>query len=116
MGPSKPRRLRHKNEEPWLVLAAVASPKASINYLQEALQINPNSERAHKGMRWALSRQEKTQTQPSTPAPTPIVAPQPKRTIVTPIASPRDQVQQRSILVPWMAAAVFCSLNNRRLV
>lgn len=43
-------------EEPWLVLAAVASPQASIAYLQRALRINPNSPMAHKGMAWARKR------------------------------------------------------------
>jgi Tfp pilus assembly protein PilF len=39
-----------KNEESWLILAAVSSPNASIEYLKTALRINPNSERARKGM------------------------------------------------------------------
>jgi len=43
-------------EEPWLVLAAVASPQASIAYLQRALRINPNSPMAHRGMEWARKR------------------------------------------------------------
>ena len=43
-------------EDPWLILAAVASPRASVEYLQTALKINPNSERAHKGMEWATQR------------------------------------------------------------
>ena len=42
------------SEEAWLILAAVASPRASINYLEQALKINPNSQRAQKGMQWAL--------------------------------------------------------------
>lgn len=46
-------------EEPWLILAAISSPQASIAYLQRALQINPHSEAAVKGMQWALSRLEK---------------------------------------------------------
>lgn len=43
-------------EEPWLILAAISSPQASVAYLQRALQINPHSERAAKGMQWALNR------------------------------------------------------------
>jgi lipoprotein-anchoring transpeptidase ErfK/SrfK len=43
-------------EDPWLILAAVASPRASVEYLQTALKINPNSERAHNGMEWATQR------------------------------------------------------------
>jgi lipoprotein-anchoring transpeptidase ErfK/SrfK len=44
------------SEDAWLILAAVASPRASINYLQKALEINPNSQRAQRGMQWALER------------------------------------------------------------
>lgn len=43
-------------EDPWLILAAVASPKTSLEYIQKALQINPNSARARKGMQWAMQR------------------------------------------------------------
>ena len=48
-----------KNEESWLILAAVSCPNASIEYLQTALRINPYSERARKGMQWALERAQK---------------------------------------------------------
>lgn len=43
-------------EDPWLVLAAIASPRTSVEYIQKALKINPNSPRAHKGLEWAQSR------------------------------------------------------------
>lgn len=43
-------------EEPWLILAAVGSPRASVEYLERALQINPRSERARLGMHWAVDR------------------------------------------------------------
>lgn len=43
-------------EDAWLLLAGLASPKASLEFLQKALQINPNSERARKGMEWAMAR------------------------------------------------------------
>ena len=46
-------------EEPWLILAAVGSPRASVAYLERALRINPHSERARKGMHWAVSRLRK---------------------------------------------------------
>jgi lipoprotein-anchoring transpeptidase ErfK/SrfK len=47
-------------EEPWLILAAVGSPRASVAYLDRALKINPSSERARKGMHWAVGRLRKT--------------------------------------------------------
>jgi len=43
-------------EEPWLWMAAIASPRASLAYLQRALEINPDSEHARKGVQWALQR------------------------------------------------------------
>src|SRR5512141_1796418 len=45
-----------EKEDPWLFLAALASPRASISYLEKALKINPQSERARKGMHWAAGR------------------------------------------------------------
>jgi lipoprotein-anchoring transpeptidase ErfK/SrfK len=46
-------------EDPWLILATLSSPQASVAYLQRALEINPHSERAAKGMQWALERLSK---------------------------------------------------------
>jgi hypothetical protein len=55
--------LAPEREEPWLLLAAVANPQASVEYLKQALKVNPNSPRAQAGMEWALKRVEKaTQT------------------------------------------------------
>jgi len=45
-----------EREEPWLLLAAVSEPGESISFLQRALSINPTSERAARGMQWALAR------------------------------------------------------------
>ncbi len=53
-------------EDPWLWLAAVASPKASLSYLQRALQINPASSRARSGIHWALKRL-RTEPAPAVP-------------------------------------------------
>lgn len=57
------RRLAHQaaqlapnQEEPWLLLAAIAKPRASLAYLNQALEINPNSQRAKKGLKWAEER------------------------------------------------------------
>ncbi len=46
-------------EDPWLILASVASPRASVSFIERALQINPNSPRARRGMEWALKRLQK---------------------------------------------------------
>jgi lipoprotein-anchoring transpeptidase ErfK/SrfK len=47
-------------EDPWLLLAVVASPRASLAYLQRALQVNPTSRRARAGMHWAAARARKS--------------------------------------------------------
>ena len=51
-------------EEAWLILGAVSSPAASLAFIQRALEIDPRSERAIKGMQWALQR---LQEQPINP-------------------------------------------------
>ena len=37
-----------ENEEPWLILASIGTAKAKINYLQQALSINPSNEYARQ--------------------------------------------------------------------
>jgi lipoprotein-anchoring transpeptidase ErfK/SrfK len=49
-------QLAPQNEDPWLILAAVASPRESVDYIRKALQANPDSPRAKKGMEWAMHR------------------------------------------------------------
>ena len=49
-------RLDPKSEEAWLIIGAVSSPAASLAFIQRALEINPHSERAVKGMQWALQK------------------------------------------------------------
>ena len=53
-------RLAPNHEEPWLYLASVSSPEASIAYLRKALKINPTSNQAKKGMKWAIQRYRKS--------------------------------------------------------
>jgi lipoprotein-anchoring transpeptidase ErfK/SrfK len=43
-------------EEPWLIIAALATTRGSLEYLKRALEINPQSEHARKGMHWAIQR------------------------------------------------------------
>jgi lipoprotein-anchoring transpeptidase ErfK/SrfK len=80
-------------EDGWLWLAAVSGPQASLSYLQRALAINPDSQKARQGLKWAAERQRAAsaiansraatqphRTQPSQPAsvgtqPTPIGMP-----------------------------------------
>ncbi len=48
--------LAPQSEDPWLILAAVVDPRDSMNYIRKALEINPESPRAKKGMEWAAQR------------------------------------------------------------
>jgi len=55
--------LNPKLEEAWLILASVSDPKDSIKFLNHALEINPDCQKARKGMRWAASRLREIQQQ-----------------------------------------------------
>ncbi len=44
------------SEQPWLVLASLAAPQASVAYLKVALEKNPDSAAARQGMHWAIQR------------------------------------------------------------
>ena len=52
----KAAQLSPELEDAWLILASVSNPKASIKFLSRALEINPTSQRAKKGMAWAERR------------------------------------------------------------
>ncbi len=82
--------LAPEQEEPWLLLAALASPRASIAYLDRALELNPSSPRARQGMHWAITRYRKT------PLPT-----HPKRKLVTPGITPQALTRSRPAAGPW---------------
>lgn len=50
-------RLNPSSEQPWLIMASLASPDAAVAYLKIALEKNPQSAAARQGMQWALQRQ-----------------------------------------------------------
>jgi len=65
-------KMAPEHEEPWLYLASVSSPEASISYLKKALEINPTSRQAKKGMHWAIQRlrkSDRSRTPPKTELP-----------------------------------------------
>lgn len=62
--------LAPEREEPWLYMAVVAHPRASLAYLEHALQINPQSRSAQRGRHWAIQRLRKEI--PNTPRMQPI--------------------------------------------
>ena len=82
-------------EAAWLILASLAEPRASIQYLEKALEINPASQRARSGLVWAKKRlreaQELTSSLPSS-QPTPhIEHTQPVQTYTT--SAPLEDTQ-----------------------
>ena len=91
-------------EEAWLILGRVSSPEASIRYLQQALTVNPQSERARKGLAWARKRLE-AQKKARVIEETPIIA-SPK-----PPTKPPAQKKKRSPL--WLVAgfALVCLIG-----
>lgn len=95
-------RLDPQLEDAWLVLAALASPEASIRYLQRALEINPSSQRAKRGMEWALSRQTAAEKAPAVQqAPATAIQKPSQASVLMPAASP---ARQRTQPVPAVRA------------
>ena len=79
-------------EEPWLILAAIASPRASVFYLQRALEINPQSQPARQGMHWAAQRLRANQAEIKRP---------PRQIPIQPIA-PNSLVRKKYALFPYI--------------
>jgi lipoprotein-anchoring transpeptidase ErfK/SrfK len=85
--------LAPQSEDPWLILAAVASPRESVEYIRKALEVSPDSPRAKKGMEWALQRLGET--------PKSKVSPQnEKQAKVTNDAQPKNQVKSVGVKNP----------------
>ena len=93
-----------EREDPWLILAAVSSPRASIEYLNRALEINPGSQRARKGMHWAIQRYRELGTvEVTSPTASPFV----------PITYSKEAlVRKRPAMLPWalILLALFIGL------
>lgn len=83
-------------EEPWLLMAALASPRASIAYLEHALEINPNSKRARQGMHWAIQRIRTNQLNV-----------RPRHHIIVEPPTAQAMMVTRAALMPW---AIFLLL------
>jgi tetratricopeptide (TPR) repeat protein len=100
-------------EEPWLWLAAVSSPRASIAYLQKALEINPNSQRAKQGMHWAIKRLRLE------PTPQPSAQPTNKSEVITYRPATRGRTKTRPLsslkLQWWIALIIILAVIHLRL-
>ena len=79
-------------EEPWLVLAGVSNPRASIVYCERALAIHPNSVRALKALEWARARQPWEQPEPL-----------PRKTGIAPVR-PKPILRQEPVALPVPSA------------
>ncbi|MGD8751743.1 MAG: L,D-transpeptidase family protein [Anaerolineales bacterium] len=82
--------LAPEREEPWLILAGLASPKASLAYLNQALEINPLSKDARKGMHWAVQRWRKQELDSVQ-----------SQKIVEIKVPPEEWIIKRSAILPW---------------
>jgi lipoprotein-anchoring transpeptidase ErfK/SrfK len=80
-------RLDPLNEEALLWLAGLADdPRVSLAYLRQVLELNPGSERAKRGLDWALSR-----LPPREPTPLPQEAPESPETKEPEVTPPRKR-------------------------
>lgn len=113
---SQAARLAPNLEDPWLILAAVASPKASLTYAQRALRVAPNSPRARQAIQWAERRLASTPVtalaQQPTIVPSSITStptfPQPsKHNILTELAQTRWIIPITSLLLIVFVTLLF---------
>lgn len=52
-----------ENEEIYLILAAVSTPKESMTYLTKVLELNPQNKKARAGLRWAIEKGKEEESQ-----------------------------------------------------
>jgi lipoprotein-anchoring transpeptidase ErfK/SrfK len=96
--------LAPQKEEAWLILAGISSPQASINYLNTALVINPNSQRARQGMHWAI---ERLRDAPATPG----IRPIPHRSIIETTIPSQEFIRPQPALLPWVIGLLILLLG-----
>jgi lipoprotein-anchoring transpeptidase ErfK/SrfK len=87
-------------EEPWLILAALASPRASLVYIERALQLYPQSKRARQARHWAIQRLRKHQ---------PNRVRKTEKPVSPPAVPPRIKPKQAPPLL-WAGIVVSCVL------
>ncbi len=95
----KATSLNAQSEEAWMLLAALASPRASLAYLKKALDINPDSQLARRGMRWAVKRARHTGNASR------------KRKIVAAMPTSQSTTLTRPALLSWAVAALIIFLG-----
>jgi lipoprotein-anchoring transpeptidase ErfK/SrfK len=124
----KAARLAPEIEDAWLVLAASEpDPRKALSFARKALQVNPQSMRARRGIEWAAGRLKQAQVQlepggmnsnePPTPKGIPsqvgaVTSLPDKRAYQTAVALPQLTSNGRNWLLPAMlTGAVFMFLG-----
>ncbi len=112
-------RLAPQSEDPWLILAAVASPRQSVDYVRKALQANPNSQRGRKAMEWAMQRLgespevrkgPESAPQAQVRAETSAVLSLSKSSIVPERSESPQNPRKRSLLLPILLLVIGCAV------
>lgn len=110
--------LAPKLEDVWLILAASdPEPQEALAYARKALELNPQSGRAHRAVEWASNRLKPIQ--PSNDTTLPKVVPNQveavtslpdKRAYQTAVAMPMLKPQGRNWLLPALLTGTACML------
>lgn len=92
-------------EDVWLILAAAdPNPHEALAYVQKALEINPSSARAHKGVEWAKRQIEQTPVVNEAAVSFARIAPLPRSETLQP------EIETKSRNRTWIYAASFLAL------
>ena len=107
-------------EDAWLVLAASdPDPQDALAYAQKALELNPQSTRAHKAVEWATARLEQIEAlKERAPVSPPVIHRQAdaltslpeKRAYQTAMALPQLRQEKRNWLLPALLTGALCML------
>jgi lipoprotein-anchoring transpeptidase ErfK/SrfK len=87
----------------------VAGPRESVNYIRKALEANPDSPRAKKGMEWAMRRlgeKPKAGTSPEITQPTPSVSKS-----AVPSRSPKVRKSKKRSPIPLLLIVMGCAVS-----
>jgi hypothetical protein len=95
-------QLAPEREEPWLVLAAIAPPRASIAYLKRALEINPESQHARKGMHWAIQRLRAEKPE----------LPQHQNEVISVPSTTAKPVKHQTSIFPWLLLILVIAIGS----
>ena len=98
-------------EDAWLVLTvSEPNPEDSLAYAQQALEINPSSERALKAVEWAIARLKQAQAGAGTGSTAEAVAAGATAAPVAPVAQETTGEPKKSNAALWIFAAALIAL------